>query len=59
MREIASRGFILSLKAPFGYRRITVKDGRSGGRDWRSIKTPFQRSMSFSRRHFAVSVRGR
>ena len=27
MREAASRGFFLSSKAPFGYRRIKVLDG--------------------------------
>ncbi len=33
MREAASRGFFLGSKAPFGYRKIKVSDGRGASSD--------------------------
>ena len=35
MREAASRGFFLGPRAPFGYSRIKVSDGRGSARRWR------------------------
>ncbi len=35
MREAASRGFFLGSKAPFGYRKVKVRDGGRSAPPWR------------------------